>query len=209
MHRTRYLVLLAAAALGGCAGGGARSTEFEVPPGRYEAAFDSVRDVLAGYRFELARVDAAAGVIATTPKTTAGLATPWDADQTTLEQDLDDLVNKQQRVARVTFEAPGPDIRTATGPVRGRVEVVIERVRRPGWRLDTTSLRLSSFTEDPALRERGLWPRYTVATEQDPLLAGRLAADIRRKLGLAEPAVAPVVDPEQRRAPRPGAEPAI
>ena len=206
-----YGVLLAGVWLGGCAASGSRSPEFTVPPGQYTRAFDEARDVLAECRFELDRVDAAAGVIATTPKTTAGLATPWDSEQTTLEQDLDDLVNSQQRTVRITFESAGgnPDLRAATGPVQGRVQVVIERARRPGWRLDTTSLRLSSFTQDPALVQRGLWPRYEVATEQDPLLAGRLAERIRKRLGLSEPAAAPQVRPDAAKRTTSGAEPGL
>jgi hypothetical protein len=197
-------VLLGAWGVGGCAGGGAKSPEFEVPAGQYARAFDEARDVLASYRFELERVDAADGVIATVPKTTAGLATPWDQEQTTFEQGLGDLVNRQQRTARITFETQGADPRAATGPVHGRVEVVIERTRRPGWRLDTTSLRYGSFTRDPALEERGMWPKFTVAVAQDPLLAGRLAADIRKRLGLAEPGERPKAP-----APRPRGEPPL
>ena len=79
------IAVLCAALLGGCAGSGPRSAEFQVSPGQYARAFDEARDVLTGYRFELDRVDAAGGVIATAPKTTAGLATPWDSEQTTLE----------------------------------------------------------------------------------------------------------------------------
>ncbi len=207
--RRRFTALIAAALLGGCSAGPPRSADFDVPAGQYTKAFDESRDVLASYRFSLERVDAAAGVVATTPKTTAGLATPWDQEQTTFEQDMSDLVNHQQRTVRVTFEAPGgegagtPDLRTTSGPVHAHVEVVIERTRRPGWRLDTTALRLSSFTHDPELDARGMWPRYTVVVAQDPLLAGRVAADIRKRLGLPEPGVEPVKKPKGDQKPAP------
>jgi hypothetical protein len=204
----RVLGLLGAAVLGGCSDV-PRSAEFDVPAGQYAKAFDQTRDVLTSYRFSLERVDAGAGVIATDAKGTAGLATPWDGEQTTLEQSLDDLVNKQQRTVRVTFETTPAqaDLRQASGPVHGHVDVYIERTCRPGWQLDATSLRLSLFTEDPALVDRGMWPRYDVPTEQDPLLAGRIAAAVRRRLGIAEPGATPATRPPASPSPKGAGEP--
>lgn len=183
--------------LTGCASS-ENSPEFEFPADRYSDAFVAVREVLRDYRFQVGRVDAAAGVITTKPKATAGLATPWDPEQTTFEQELDDFANDQQRWVRVTFEPrnPGPteppttglaggpvgDLRDAGGPLLGRVMVFIDRVQRPGWRLNPKAIGTSSVTIDPALAARSMAPTYTVTITQDPLLAARMGEAIRKKL---------------------------
>ena len=76
------------------------------------------------------------------------------------------------------------------------MRVVLERIHRPGRRIDETSIFLSSQTEDPTLRERSMWPRYAVATIEEEELAARLASLIRARTSGA-------VDPE---ADRPGAQ---
>ncbi len=165
----------------------------DVPPGQYERAFDAARDQLVRARFELDRVDARSGVITTKPKTTAGLATPWDAESVSLAQKTEDLLNQQQRRVRVTFEPtagsmPGDgstaDLRTLEGPLTARVEVSIDRVRAPGWELDATAIRYSGRTQSRAISERGLWPRYEVPFSQDDGWARALAARVRDALAV-------------------------
>lgn len=174
-------------ALIGCAAPGTGS-EFRVEGAGYAAAFDAARQTLIDARFDLERVDARAGVITTRPKSTAGLATPWDAEQSSISQEVEDLANQQQRTIRVWFEPeiradPAPeDLRHIEGPMVVRVEVVIERVHKPGWRIETTAVRFSSFSRDPELTERAMWPRYSVAFAQDPEYAGRLAHAIERRI---------------------------
>lgn len=186
------LAVLMLAVLAGCAAPRLRSPEFHVAPGQYAAAFEAARDTLVAARFEIERVDAAGGVITTNAKTTAGLATPWDTEQSTLTQEWEDFVNDQQRRVRITFEPRTPpagdgpiDLRTVDGPMIGRIEVVVDRIRRPNWRLEPTSMRFSSFAQDPALAGRGMAPRYEVPFTQDPLLAARFAEQIRTRLGEA------------------------
>ena len=58
-----------------------------VEPGQYAVAFDTARDVLRDNLFTLDRVDGRAGVITTQAKRSAGLASPWDGEQSTAEQD--------------------------------------------------------------------------------------------------------------------------
>lgn len=186
-------------------------------------AFDLARDVLREEGFILDRVDAAAGIITTRPKTTAGLATPWDAEQSSAEQEIDDLANRQQRTVRITFEpverasattapatttptltvptAPGiaaatsgtseptadevgwTDLRQASlsqtsGEMRMSVRVIVERLNRPGWRVNPVSVRLSTYAIDTDLRQRGLSYQYAVARNNDMELAKRLADEI-------------------------------
>lgn len=176
-------------------------------------AFDLARDVLREEGFMLDRVDAAAGVITTRPKTTAGVATPWDSEQSSAEQEIDDLANRQQRTVRITFEpvdrptplataaasgvaaatseAPEPvadevgwsDLRQTSlsqigGEMRMSVRVIVERLNRPGWRVNPVSVRLSTYAIDTDLRQRGLSYQYAVARNNDVELSERLANEI-------------------------------
>jgi hypothetical protein len=200
-------LVIFAAALGGCATPKPLPPTFTVEAGGYDAAFDAVRATLRASRFEIERVDAGAGVISTSPKQSAGLATPWDGEQSTMHDEFEDLGNHQQRTVRVTFEpagtvtppapgSPGPsapesplgettglvDLRTYPGPLVGRVLVVIEREHRPGRRVSSVAIASSTFTQDPALGPRGMAGAYWTPVAQDPLLAGRLAAKIRKSL---------------------------
>lgn len=186
--------------LSGCASS-ENSPEFEIESARYADAFAAVKGVLRSYRFQIDRVDAAAGVITTRPKATAGLATPWDKEQSGLAQEFEDFANDQQRRVRVTFEprspappeapatglAGGPvtDLRSVEGTLLGRVVVVVDRVQRPGWRLSPKAIGTSTVTIDTALAARGLAPVYTVPISQDPRLAERMGGAIRKRLAVA------------------------
>lgn len=173
---------------------------FVVLPGEYAAAFDATRDTLTEARFTLDRVDAAGGVVTTYPKETGGIATPWDAEQSTLGQEWEDLTNQQEREVRVTFApegaddaAPGPgealpDRRADGRPLVGRVEVTVLRVRRPGWRPQTEAVSRSSRADDPAFEARAGGSTFREPIGRDDLLAGRLAQRIRERLGDAAPA---------------------
>ena len=83
------------------------SPEFAVPAGSYRRAFETSESVLREFRFNLARVDARAGVISSQAKNTSGLATPWDVEQSTLGQEFEDLVSNHSRRVRITFERSG------------------------------------------------------------------------------------------------------
>lgn len=185
---------------GGCLGPDAPDASFTVEPGRYTEAFEVARDTLHVRRFRLERIDARSGVLATGPKTSAGLATPWHRDATDVQQATEDLFNRNERRVRITFgpadgpgeavspraqAAPGPpvaDLRRTDEPLVARVEVVIERVNRPGWQVHTNAVRTSTFTRDPQLAARRMEPRYSVAVRQDEKLARRLAGEIQAKL---------------------------
>lgn len=185
MRGARTLVLaLLVACISGCAVRG--PSEVRLDGSQYAAAFDAARRALVDSRFELDRVDARAGVITTQPKATAGAATPWDREQTTPRQELEDLANKQQRRVRITFEPvehganePTPDLRTLQGPLIAHVEVAVDRIHRPGLVLEPTAPRFSGRAVSRRLAERGMHPEYEVSFSRDDELARRLAAQIR------------------------------
>ncbi|MBX3315344.1 MAG: hypothetical protein KF902_00620 [Phycisphaeraceae bacterium] len=74
------------------------------------------------------------------------------------------------------------DLRDEQGALLLRVDVVVDRVYRPGSRIETKSIRHSSTYQDPDLVKRGMQPSYSVSRERDDLLAARLAEDIRKRL---------------------------
>lgn len=178
----------------GCAASPQPST-FDIAAGRYAEAFEIAKDQLRAAGFELARVDARAGVIETYPKNSAGLATPWSGMDTTFGQSWESFLNDQRRRAVVRFGPPaedldpdgsavaaGEDLRQRQTRLEGQIQVVLERIARPGLRVQTASVRLSSKARDPQLEERGLSPWYAAEVGSDEWLAGRLAERIGSKL---------------------------
>lgn len=181
---------LLAPGLAGCATADS-PTELVIEAGDYPHVFEAAKATLRSMRFDLERIDARAGVISTAEKSTAGLFMPWDAGWSSFRQDLEDTVQHQRRRARITFErpeaagAPPPesdqDLREQTGLLTMRVRVVIERVQRPGWRINTTSIGLSTRAVDPALAGRDMIPEYRVAIGEDAAFSARLLRAIRQR----------------------------
>lgn len=161
--------------LGGCAGQSERRDNAmgravvatPITDAHADQVFDAARETLMGFRFALDRVDARRGVITTHPKRTAGIATPWDKEQSGIDQEWEDLLNEQRRVVRIEFDPAGEQAADQERTMRIQVEVV--RTHRPNWRVETESVRLSnharsrdadgvlepgSFTEVVGLDER-------------------------------------------------------
>lgn len=143
----------------------------------YPDLFNAAREVLAEYRFTIDRVDAARGVITTYPKRTAGLATPWDREQSSIAQEFEDLAHQQERTARVTFEPPD-------APTRVSVHIVLDRVHRPNWRVETDAIRQSTHARDPLGVRAGQPPEFREPVAEDRALAERIMADIQARTGL-------------------------
>lgn len=188
------VLILVALVLSGCSAHPDVADTFEIEPDQYAVTFDITREVLRRYRFEPDRLDARAGVITSTSKPTSGLATPWDLEQSSLTDELADLGNQQQRRVRVTFNPldaddgqlglgdPVPDVRVAEGPIEVQVQVYVERVRWPGWRLNSAKINLTSRYIDPELRARGMQPWYEQTLHRDDAFARRLSAAIQSRL---------------------------
>ncbi|QYK47948.1 MAG: hypothetical protein KF838_14300 [Phycisphaeraceae bacterium] len=112
-------------------------------------------------------------------------------------QAMQDSVPSSDDASEVYAEPPPPDglladgsllasldddLRNEPGAMLLRVDVVVDRIYRPGRRIETTSIRHSSTFQDPDLTKRGMQPSYSVSRERDDLLAARLAEDIRKRL---------------------------
>lgn len=76
----------------------------------------------------------------------------------------------------------GEDLRAQDGTLVMHVEVTIDRVSVPHRRLETSSIRQSTFAQEPDLITRGMQPTYTVPRERDDALAARLAEEVRKRL---------------------------
>ncbi|MFK7760027.1 MAG: hypothetical protein AB8C13_08775 [Phycisphaerales bacterium] len=105
-----------------------------VSVGDRQAIIDATRDVLIDYQFEINRVDARRGVVTTAYKSTQGIASPWDSEQGSLNHEMADFVNQHERGVRVLIDDDGQVL----------VSVVVRRVHRPQWRVETESIRLST-----------------------------------------------------------------
>jgi len=189
----RIVVLLGTLALGslatGCASAPATATTMRIEPGAYPAAFEAVKDELRAYGFELDRIDARAGVITTSPHFSAGLATPWVTDESTIGQEFEGLLNRQRRTVRVDFapaepgeESQAADVRTLSIPIRARVAVTIERMHRSGLQPSASSVRLSSvmIREDGEGGEPLPWTLTRIG--DDDLLASRIVESVTNRV---------------------------
>lgn len=185
----------------GCASAPKPSENLSIPAGNYPAAFQAAKDVLRNYEFELDRVDAREGIITTAPRAWSGAATPWLPYSSQPLDAVEGLMQFEQRTARVEFRpasdtaAEIADLRDFQGELTAEVTVTVERLYRPGRRVDATSVRLTSFSRDPKSSPRG-GPPQAFATEvrQDTPLAARIQADLIRLDPNAAPA-APLSDP--------------
>lgn len=196
LARSRSLVLVLIGAgllLGGCAKQTPGPSSFRIPSAEYEAYFDAARDALRDHQFELERVDARSGVITTLPVAAAGWATPWIDHASTSGQATNDLLHRNRRIATVRFAKVSPDtnlarridpvsedLRTFEGTIEVSVGVTLEEVYRPGRRTSATSIRLTSFTEDPRDETLNAQQLRTRTVGTDSALAERLAQAVRR-----------------------------
>ncbi len=183
------LLVTLAAILTGCAA--EKPARFTITQDQYDAAFSAAREELRGRHFDLARVDARAGIITTQPASSAGLATPWIDHTDTFEDSVDGVTQRERRRVEVRFltaaapalpetEVPELDVRAQPGPYEVDVRVIVERIYQPGRRPDATSVRVGSFYQDPELVAKGEQPRFAVDHREDPRLAGRIAQAIER-----------------------------
>lgn len=183
-HRTtqRILVLvaafIAAGQLGGCSSSAVyNGQDYTLESGSLAGADRErivavARDVLTDHRFVIDRVDGRRGVVTTEFKTTQGFVSPWDGEQGSLKEEAADFVNQHERSVRVMIDDDGSVV----------VSVMVQRVHRPGWRIETESI--SSSTRTTIIGPDG-WPqdgRMTTPIGHDGQLARRIGQDITKRL---------------------------
>jgi hypothetical protein len=160
------------------------TVSFVIPAEQYGEAIEAARATLRDARFTVDRVDSQAGVVSTFAKPSAGLGTPWDREQATLGEEVSDYVNQQERVASILFEGDADDVRLATGTLKVTVDVVVYRVRRSGWRVETESISRSRHSVDPLAISRGQPGTFRQAVRRDDTFAAVLADRIQARLGM-------------------------
>ena len=171
-----------------------------VPVEDYAGVFQAARDELTRRRFEIERVDARSGVIVTEPKTGAGLLAPWTLAPGA--RIAEDTLNAQSRVIEVRFEAAEAAIQAPRGvqapladpqptlPPGQAAETVLVSVRvlilrrvSPNRRLDSSGIRYSVDSTNPALSRRGLGTRFDAPKDLDERAAAQVARSIQVRFG--------------------------
>jgi len=176
------LCLTVAVVLAGCRSSRPNAS-LAVSAGEYATAFDAARETLRSHGFDLERVDSTAGIILSQPKASAGLATPWDLDQSGLGQEAADLVNHHKRRVRITFAGEGVGDQVQTDkPLTATVSVFIDRVQSPGLRIPSKAPMIWSVTSDPARTQQGVGSQYQAPVERDSELELRLAEEIETRI---------------------------
>ncbi len=137
-----------------------------------EQVIGVIRDVLTDHRFVIDRVDARRGVVTTAYKSTQGLASPWDGEQGSMKQETADLVNQHERSVRVDIDDDG----SLT------VSVLVQRVHRPGWRIETESIAQSTHATVIGAGGERQAARMVTPIGQDEQLAERIGEAIRARL---------------------------
>ena len=174
----------------GCASSG--PTSFPVASDDYAKAFTAAKEEMQRLGFEFTRVDARGGVIATRAVSSAGFATPWNQSEASVGDEFASFVERDQRRVVVYFEIPDVDetveesiepidVRAYQGELSCRVEATRELLHRPGFRLSTTAVRLSSVTrspEDAAVED----PTIARSVGEDLDLSRKIARRIERRL---------------------------
>lgn len=187
------LALLLGLMLGGCAKEAPTPASFRITSAEYSAYFDAAREALRDHRFDLDRVDARSGVITSQPVAAAGWATPWIDHASTSGQATNDLIHRNRRLATVRFspvtaatdvarpiDPVSEDLRAFEGTIEVSVSVVLEEVYRAGRRVSPTSIRLTSFSEDPRSEAIGGQRLRSRTVGSDGALGARLADQIRQ-----------------------------
>ncbi len=130
---------LTAGYVGGCSSSavyGGHEYTVAAPGSERQRVIEVVRGVLSDRRFVIDRVDARRGVVTTEFKSTQGIVSPWDGEQGSVNQEMADFVNQHERAVRVEIQDDGEIV----------VSVVVQRLHRPGWKIETESIAQSSRT---------------------------------------------------------------
>lgn len=188
-----FVSTLAVASLSACTTVPIEPPTEAVAAAKYAPAFAAARDALVDMGFVIERSDPAGGVLITRPKTSLGLFSPRDQEQSSPQAELEDAFHRQARVVRVRFTPSAPAAATAADgfPVDLRdagfdttmvVSVSLLRRQRPGVQVPVASVRMASVTVDPLLADRGIGVEYASAIDQDEPLARRVAQSIRERV---------------------------
>jgi len=168
-----------------------QDSEIVIENQAFERVFVSARDVLVDYRFGINRVDASRGVLTSHPKRSVGVVSPWDREQTTMEQEWEDFANQQERVVRIEFERSSAEAgaefeSSGEESVLVRVAVLVHRVHRPHWRIESESVRLSTHARSRNHAGQVEAESFRETIGRDVELEERIMAEIRSRVALSD-----------------------
>jgi len=137
-----------------------------------ERVIEVVREVLSDHRFVIDRVDGRRGVVTTEFKSTQGIVSPWDTEQGSISQESADFVNQHERRVLVSIGDDGSVV----------VSVLVQRVHRPGWRIETESISRSTHATVIGTDGRREPSRMVTPIGIDGRLARRIGDEISERL---------------------------
>lgn len=194
-------------ALVGCAGSTGPDV-LDIPPGRYEQAFNTALEVSRDHGMQPVIRDRRSGLIETDPVIAGTFLEPWYPDTADASQGIDNTLSQYRMRARFEFlpagfvgsgsssNAPGPDLlgagseatdlTRANEPLELRVWVYRERKHTVGQRPHTWSRRFKSTTRHHSGNEtweenrQGFW----TPVSRDEAAEHRLLAQVAREMDL-------------------------
>jgi hypothetical protein len=180
-----------------------------VAPDEYQRVLTASVNTLRDMRFVVNRVDERFGVVTTYPMTASSFFEPWHVDNTTPDQVVENTINHQRRIARVTLEPIDRqgqvlDLMMPRSPAQApasyqlRVEVMLERRQTPERQLNTAAVAGLQFagaagTPRALMTEYGEQEVHWRPVGRDELIEQRLVAEILQRaaelpVASAEPA---------------------
>lgn len=137
---------------------------------RYREAFDAVKQTAHDYHFPLAFIDPRQGIVETETQPAGSILEPWEVDEPSVAQSLENTLMHQRRRVRFEFwpispdsaqtaaapdvlslSSPSVDLTQTNSPLEIRVFVYMERSDMPGQQRSTWTRSKSSryTTGDP------------------------------------------------------------
>ncbi|MGI9014459.1 MAG: hypothetical protein ACR2GY_09450 [Phycisphaerales bacterium] len=207
MHVCLLMMMAMVLTLAGCAS--SRGPEsIVVSPGAYAQTFDAAIECARDMGLYPETIDRRAGIITTTPRMAGSILEPWDRQNASLSQSLENTLQHQRRVARFEFvpvdqagdadDVPGEtsqasvvpldpvddDLTQSEHPLRLDVIVMVEREYRPGIRRSTWTHHVQSRTIeiDAAGQPVQGGERFWTTVKRDHAAERRLLAAIDKRV---------------------------
>ncbi len=176
---------------------------------RYEKVFDTALEMMRHQGMNPVVIDRRGGIIETDPRIAGSILEPWDRNNASYHQAMDNTLSLQRRHARFEFmagrrspvlfptqqplrphEAAGMiaqpvDLTSYDGDIEVHVTVTVERQYRPGRRRNTWSRQLTTQSAFVGPDEN-LPPNFWTPVTRDTAYERRLLAAIDQVLGESE-----------------------
>ncbi len=202
------LCLALAVGLTGCASSSGPAM-LTIDSARYEKVFDTALEMMRRQGMNPVVIDRRGGIIETEPRIAGSILEPWDPNNASYQQAMDNTLSLQRRRARFEFmpgrrapvrfptekpirprepaglTAQPVDLTSYDGDIDVHVTVTVERQYRPSRRRGTWSRRLT--TQSAFLGpDKNLPPNFWTPITRDTAYERRLLAALDQVLGESE-----------------------